>query len=356
MHLPTLDILETNLKKELLPYYLLGSDELFLLKEARELIFRYALKQGFTQRTMLDFNDHFEWNQLYRYTTPDLFRTKSIIELHASKAISESTLNQFSHYLEQYLFAHLHQDLHHLIILTVEQSNKVLQKAKWFSLLSKRTRPFLLQKPSPASFSDWIKRQLIQNQILLTTEAFTQLIWITEGNLNAAHQNIEKLKLLAYSLDTASITKQQINDWLQNEAQFALSAFSQAIYTGECIQLVRVLTHLKTFNIEPVLVLGYLMKLIRVFSTLYYEINIQKTSIVKLLQQHNIWSTQQPFFKKAILQCKANDLKELFNLANRIDRCIKGAEKGSIWNHLEILSLRFAGYFSFNTLTSQNIE
>ena len=82
----------------------------------------------------------------------------------------------------------------------------------------------------------------------------------TEGNLLAAHQELEKLRLLA---PAGNITSETVLASVADSARFDVFRLSEAVLEGEADRALRVLAGLRSEGTEQTLVLWALTKALR---------------------------------------------------------------------------------------------
>ena len=68
----------------------------------------------------------------------------------------------------------------------------------------------------------------------------------------------------------------------------------------------------------------------------------QGKSLDQVLQAPGIWEKRKPLLRRCLQQHGVASLRACLLQAAKIDRIIKGAVKGMVWNEMERLSLRLS--------------
>jgi len=93
---------------------------------------------------------------------------------------------------------------------------------------------------------------------------------------------------------------------------------------------------------EPTLVLWALCREIRALAAMRASMD-QGQSAAGAMQTHKVWDKRKPLTQLALNRHKTAALQKLLVQAGQIDRIIKGAAKGNIWDELQRLTLSLAG-------------
>ena len=158
-----------------------------------------------------------------------------------------------------------------------------------------------------------------------------------EGNLLAAHQEIQKLALL---YPAGNLTFGQVKDVVLNVARYDVYQLSDAMIAGDTARFQRILTGLQGEGTAPLLILATLAEQIRQLIIIRKGLDNNQPS-AQLLQTARIWGERQ---KSVIAAAKRINLQALMQgLVNaaEIDSMIKGVAQGDVWEGLLQLGLCF---------------
>jgi DNA polymerase-3 subunit delta len=320
---------------QLRPGYILTSDVPILLQEARQRVKASFQKQGFISYQTWEVDAHLDWEQLeYASQHVDLFQPYTLIELRFRQALSESLSKKLQTYLSKWLTL---ASQARIMLMSCEQSLSVVQKTTWFQTISHVYGVINIDSPNAIQFPAWLKKRLQDEALEVTAEGIAYLARLTENNLMAAIQAIQKLKLV-YGLSQQTLDRKEIQTVVDNQSQFELFELADSALKGQLDRGLHILNYLEVQNTPPVLVLGYILKVLRLLTTLRYGLE-QAKPLPLLFKEHRIWPKQQSAFKQALDRVSPPDLKAIFTVAHEADRVIKGLEKGSNWVMLQKLLL-----------------
>jgi DNA polymerase-3 subunit delta len=162
-----------------------------------------------------------------------------------------------------------------------------------------------------------------------------------EGNLLAAAQEIEKLKLMA---EGGQITVETVQAAVADSARFDVFGLTDAILNGEAAHALRILEGLRGEGVEPPVILWALARELRLLANLSLQYS-QGVPLDKAFSQARppVWDKRKPLMSKALQRYPAQRWAQLLLEAQRIDAQIKGQAAGSPWMSLSRLSLLMAG-------------
>ena len=323
--------LEQHISKKLAPLYLISGDELLQTQEAVDLIREAAQRTGFSERTRISVESNSEWGkQLYADAhSLSLFATKRILELDLRNA----KLNQAnSEYLKNY--AEKPQDDTLLLIHTNKLDAKT-EQSSWYKMLEKNGVVITVWPISAEQLPQWIMQRAKKIQLTLSKQAATRLAEQVEGNLLAAAQEIEKLRLL-----TDSVDENTLEDIIADHAHFDIFNLVDSLLAGNTQRSLRILDNLRAEDTEPTLILWAITRELRTMSDILQQTQ-QGTPLSALFSKFRIWEKRQPGVRAFLKRHKQQSCWELLLLAAKVDRIIKGAESGNVWDELEKIVYNF---------------
>ena len=164
-----------------------------------------------------------------------------------------------------------------------------------------------------------------------------------EGNVLAAAQEIDKLKVLAVD---GAVTMQLVSESMADQARFDVYALSDAMLAGDFKRVQRVKDRLQSEGIEPVIVVWALVREIRTLSLISQAVQ-QGRSRQQLFKENRIWSKREPAFNAALNRLPCQTWSLLLAEAAHLDQTVKGqryVEVGDIWYQIELLCARACGF------------
>ncbi|MFT5691825.1 MAG: DNA polymerase-3 subunit delta [Oceanicoccus sp.] len=327
------DQLAQNLKKGLLSIYIVSGDEPLLIQECSDEIRLHCRKQGFS-REVLHVDTSFDWNELHNCSNAmSLFAERKLIELRmpsgkpgkvGSEAISEYINNASPD---------------NVLLVISNKIESAATRSKWYKNIESAGAGIQVWPISARELPQWIGRRLNQAGLKASPEAIALLSERIEGNLLAAVQEIEKLKLLAPSdiIDVDTITNA-----VANSARYDIFGLTDRALEGDAQGSVRMLQGLRAEGTELPIILWALSKELRILLQCRAQLD-QGNDIERALQNMRVWDKRKPLIKKAISRLNKNNLRQLLSLATDVDRSIKGIKKGNSWDLLEQIVLMLAG-------------
>jgi DNA polymerase-3 subunit delta len=235
--------LSRTLSSNNLPLYWLSGDEPLLMQEATDLIRTRYRENGYSEREILNVNKSFDWGQFLQSTgNLSLFAEKKIIELRLSTAKLEDTGKKaIQHYLSE-----LNPD--YLILLSGPKLDVATLKTKWFTAIEKHGAFVQIWPIKTEELSDWLEQRLRREGIQADNEAVHLLVDKVEGNLLAAMQEIEKLKLLASGTgkNTVRLDAKTVMQVVADSSRYNTYQLIDAALLGEVGRAQKMLTRKET--------------------------------------------------------------------------------------------------------------
>ena len=154
-----------------------------------------------------------------------------------------------------------------------------------------------------------------------------------EGNLLAAVQEVEKLKLLAAD---SKITMQTVTEAVSDNARYNLFDMADNALKGNASVSLRMLYGLRAEGTEPPVVLWALVREIRTL----YEAQLDcdsGQSAQQALSSRRVWQNRMPLMQAALTRHNTHSLSLLLEQAARADGSIKGFADGKPWDNLSRL-------------------
>lgn len=325
--------LNGQLKKQLLPIYLISSDDPLLQQEASDAVRQACRAQGYTERQVFSVERSFNWNQLREANaTLSLFAEKRILEVRIP---SGKPGDQGALVLQEYL-ARPAEDT--VLLISLPRLDGSTLRTKWVKALQDSPICGFVQIPviTPEQLPQWLNQRLQQKGLSADTEVLELISDRVEGNLLAAAQEIEKLTLLtdAKHLDSATV-----QNAIADSARYDIFTLVDAALASDTARSLRILSGLRAEGNEVPVILWALARDIRQLSLFAAQIEQGQT-----MQQvtNRVWPTsRKPIIQKALQRHPAQHWQKLLQDAQLIDEQAKGQAPGSAWLSLEQLLLKF---------------
>ncbi len=331
------DALEGHLAKSLAPLYVITSDEHLLALEAADKIRRSARAQGFSERDVLTVERSFKWGELLAANQEmSLFGDKKLIELR----IPTGKPGKDGGAALQAYAKDLSPD--NLTLITLPKLDWQTQKAAWVASLQQAAVYIDIASIERAQLPAWIGTRLASQGQSADRQGLDFIADRVEGNLLAAHQEIQKLGLLH---EPGRLTFEQIHDAVLNVARYDVFKLSEAMLAGDCPRLVRMLEGLKGEGEALPLVLWAVAEEIRTLLKLKAGM-AQGRPLGVLLKEARIWGPKERLMDPALRRVSLPTLQAALQQAAQIDKMIKGlrakAFAGDAWDAMLDLALTVA--------------
>ena len=326
---------------------LINGNELLLVEEALDEL-RAQLKQhGYSERIGYQLDASFDWNLVTGHgQAMSLFSDKRIVELRVPKSLGAQGAKHLSEALDS--------GSDDLLIIIMPLLDRRQRQAKWYKQLDKSALIADAYDVPLEQQSQWIKQRLQSRALRVEAGVVEQLAAMTEGNLLAAAQEIEKLKVLA---DQGAVTLSLLNQSLADHARYNVYELCDVCLSGDFVRAKRMLARLESEGVEPVIVSWALVKDVRALAAIRFGLDSGQP-FASLCQANQIWSKRQSLMQHATSRFMGDAANRLLFRASQLDRSIKGQpnahEVGGIWFQLAKLCSLVCGYEDFE-LANQRI-
>ena len=326
--------LERHLARGLAPLYVIHGDEPLQSLEAADAIRAKARAQGFAEREVLTVERGFDWSLLAASgANLSLFSSKKLIELRipGGKPGTEGAAA-----IVQYCSA-LVADV--LTVVSLPKLDRRSQDTAWFKALTRDGALINTFQVERAQLPQWIAARLARQKQKASRETLQFLADSVEGNLLAAHQEIQKLGLL---FAPGELDFDAVCGAVLNVARYDAFKLNEAMLAGDKARLARMLEGLKSEGEAPPKILWVLAEEIRAVAKVQAGL-AQGEDLQRLYAGNRVWGeARQRAVGEAARRLKSTALAQALRHAARIDRTIKGLARGDVWDELLQLCLRFA--------------
>ena len=314
--------LAAHLQKGLKSLYTLHGDEPLLIQEALDTIRAVARAQGFSECTSHTVaGAHFDWSEVLAASgSLSLFADKQMLELRIP---SGKPGKDGSTALQQLVDQSRGSDAT-LTLVVLPRLDKLTKSSAWFAALE--TGITLEVSPvDRAALPQWIAQRLArQGQRVQAGEAGQHTLRFfadrVEGNLLAAHQEIQKLALL---YPGGELGFAQIEAAVLNVARYDVFKLSEAVLAGQFGRVQRMLDGLQAEGEAEVLVHFALAEDIRALKRVKDAMN-QGKPLPMALREQRIWGHKERLFERVLPRLGDATLAQLLLQAHQVDGIVKG--------------------------------
>jgi DNA polymerase-3 subunit delta len=321
--------LTDHLSKGLRNLYVFHGDDALLVQEASDLVRRKALQEGYSDRHVFSvFGAHFDWSEVLASAgSQSLFADKQIIEIRIAsgkpgKEGSIALQNMASNCaLEQGV----------LTMVYLPKADKIMKNSAWFMALESAGVSVQIEPVSRHELPTWIAQRLsAQEQRVPSGEAGQRSLKFfsdrVEGNLLAAHQEVQKLGLL---YPKGELSFEQIEMAVLDVARYDVFKLTQAILQGQPLRVQKMMDGLQAEGVAAVLAHHTLAEEIRSLRRVKASME-QGKPISVALKENRIWGDRERLYDRIVPTIRINHLNVLIKDAHIVDGVIKGL-KSPVW-------------------------
>lgn len=331
--------LKASLAKSLAPVYLISGDENLLVQEACDLIRQQARAQGFAGREVHSVERGFEWGLLLAAANSfSLFEDKKLIELRigngkpgtdGSKAIVD--------YLDD-------PGEDNLLLVVTPKLDRNTQNSKWVKAIEKVGAHVQLWPVDAAHLPRWVGQRLQQAGLRADPEAIALLATRVEGNLLAAAQEVEKLRLLFADLMQGGgvITAEAMAGAVADNARYNIYELVDNALASQANKACHMLRGLQGEGVDATIVLWALARELRALAKIKHGLE-RGQQIDWAMKNAGVWEKRRPLLNRAAQRLSPKQIQFYLRKANAIDQSIKGLRKADTWLELEDLVLCMSG-------------
>jgi DNA polymerase-3 subunit delta len=336
-----LDALPAQLKKGLAPMYVVHGDEHLLAIEAADRIRLAARGAGYTEREVLSVDRHFRWSRLTEAgQSMSLFGDRKLIDLRipGGKPGKEGSVALKAH-------ADAARDTDTVTLITLPRLEREQKQSAWFTALEAVATTVEAPLVERTRLPGWIGERLAAQAQSADSEALAFLVARVEGNLLAAHQEIQKLGLL---YPTGQLTFEQVRDAVLDVARYDVFKLGEAMLAGDAPRVARMIDGLRGEGESVVLVHWAMTEEVRALFRAKLGI-ARGQPLSALLRQLRVWGARERVFEAAIARLSLPALKRALLRTVEIDRIAKGLRSldgtptGDAWTELSRLGVAIAG-------------
>ncbi len=328
--------LANHLQRGLKSLYVLHGDEPLLQQEALDAIRLHAKSLGYTERTSHTVaGAHFDWSEvLAAGGSLSLFADKQIVEIR----IPSGKPGKDGSAALQQLAQQSQGNDDTLTVVLLPRLDKLTKATAWFMALENVGVTLQVEPVDRQALPAWIAQRLaVQGQKVQAGEDGQRTLQFfadrVEGNLLAAHQEIQKLGLL-FPPDASNagvLTWEQVESAVLNVARYDVFKLSEAVLAGQSVRVQRMLEGLQAEGEAEVLVHYTLAEDIRALKRVKDAMG-QGRPLPMALREQRIWGVRERLFERVLPRLSADALNQLLQSAHQADGIVKGL-KPPQWPH-----------------------
>lgn len=314
--------LPAHLKKTLAPCYLVTGDEHLLVAEALDAIRAAARERGFGARELHVATAGFDWAQLTASSANlSLFAEQRIVELRlptgkpgvaGARAIIE-------------LAERSGPDT--LLIVAGPKLDRSAAASKWAKTIEKTGASVPVWPIGPRELPGWIANRMRMAGLQPERDVVSVIAERVEGNLLAAGQEIEKLRLL---LGEGPVTVDDVSRAVADSSRYDVFKLTDAALAGDAGRAVKILGGLRSEGVEPVIVVWALSRELRTLSRLD-DVVRRGGDLGGAMKKNGVWNNRQGLVRKCLGRHTHGAFHRMLKATGSADAAAKGQRAGDPW-------------------------
>jgi DNA polymerase-3 subunit delta len=320
--------------------YTIHGDEPLLAQEAGDAIRAAARAAGYVERKVFSVSGaHFDWSGLLGASQAmSLFAERQLIEIRIP---SGKPGKEGSEALQRYCET-LSEDV--ITIIHLPRLDRQQQGSAWFAAIDGAGVSLRVDPVERKALPQWIAQRLAaQGQRVQEGDAGAQTLAFfadrVEGNLLAAHQELQKIALL---YPQGELNFEQIEAAVLNVARYDVFKLGEAVLAGQTPRVLRMLDGLRAEGEAPVLVHWTLAEDIRALKRVKDAV-AQGKPLPMALREARVWGAKERLFERLVPLLSDHTLAHWVEAASVCDGLIKGLKHPhwplDAWDGLKRLAL-----------------
>ena len=322
----TADTLATHLGQRLLGAYLISGDDPLLTGEAADAVRARARAAGFTEREVHFLERGSDWDDVRASAgNLSLFGSRRVLEIRlpsGKPGVAGAAA----------LVALLEAgDADTVYLILTPRLDRDAHNSSWVKAADAHGAWVQVWPVDAGRLVGWLRARARALELDISSEGLELLAERTEGNLLAAHQELQKLRLMAPG---GPIAAETILTSVADSARFDVFQLGESVLAGDAERAQRMLGGLRAEGVEATLVLWALTKAIR---DLWNAIESHDGSRPKT------WQRQAAALEKGVRRASRLSFPALTLRASRADRMVKGRLQGDPWDEMALLAAELCG-------------
>ena len=325
--------LQSHLSRGLRSLYTVFGDEPLLALEAGDRIRAAARAQDYGEREVLVAEPGFRWSELaLAASSQSLFASRKLLELRIPNGKPGT---EGSAAIQAYA-ARVPADT--VTLIQLPEVDWRSQQSSWFEALERAGVCVEARAVVRKALPQWLAGRLKAQEQQADADTLAFIADRVEGNLMAAHQELQKLALL---FGPGKLTFDEVRDAVLDVARYDVFALGETMLEGDPLRLTRALDGLRGEGAAPPLALWALTEEIRAIGTVVSGVAAGKPLPALIKDARIRGMAHQNLMRASYERYSMPQVLDALRHAAAIDQMIKGVTKGDVWDELLQLALRF---------------
>lgn len=333
--------LKADASYTLAPLYIISGDEILLVTESGDALRAAATRAGYSERISLTLDARSDWSSLIGATqNTSLFGDQRLIDVSISSGKpgrnGAEALIKLAHLVSSGALADT------LLLVSLPRLDRATKASKWAQALLQAGTLVDVNNIGRPDLPGWIARRLAAQGQQLDRPTLEWMADKVEGNLLAAHQEIQKLGLL---YPEGNISASDVEQAVLNVARYNVFGLRDAMLGGHPAKTLTMLYGLRAEGEALPLILWAIGDEVRVLARLS-AVQESGQDVSAEMRRQRVFGQREQLLRQTLRRVPARTWPAAVQHAHDIDRLIKGLHpSGRLndpWEELARLALRIA--------------
>lgn len=323
----------------------LAGDQVLLVDEAAQSFRDHCAQASYSSRQIFRVDGRSRWDAIEQASQAlGLFSERMLLDVR----VASTSLGTHGTQALPRLITQLQSQPDPVVALLVRmpQLDGRARASTWAKTLQKLRVLEEIPALKSAQLPAWIAQRLRSHGLIANRETCLWIAERVEGNLVAAHQEVEKLALLHSPGD---LPLDAIRAGISYVSRYDAFQWRDALLTGNRIRIAQVAKALQQDGESPVLMLWAITEELRILQALHTQApqGARAGSAWRdALRVQRIWPAREGLYEKALQRLPAKAVDARYVQAHQLDRLIKGLAPKPLlpdaWTELLRLGMSFA--------------
>ena len=316
----------------------LFGDEAFYLTRLSDTWRHHGRQHGFSERLVLDQTDSDVAARLSsELDALSLFSDQTLVELRLVRPTLDSALRES---LLRWVSSPVSDKR---LLVTGPKPGKGELKSDWYQALTKHNHLIEATTVPSYQFAAWLNSELQQHNLQLDEDASQAVLQHTEGNMLAAGQVIERLKLVQPDLLAGDvITLEQVIEILTQSARYTVYDLIDSALKADLNGLNRIADLLRAEGVDAMSTLFAVHRELDILLQIRYRMD-QGEAANQAIGALRVWRSREGLIRGVVNRLSLTTLRKLLTLCNETDRAIKGGSQEPAWFIIKDILFGLAG-------------
>ena len=226
-----------------------------------------------------------------------------------------------------------------LLIVSGPKLDRSNANAKWVKALAGAGGHVAVWPVDRAELPAWIRTRMRAAGLEPAPDAVQLIAERVEGNLLAAMQEIEKLRLL---LGSGPVSAEHVQRAVADSSRYDAYQLADAALAGDAPRALRILGGVRAEGVSPVFIVWVLTRESRTLVALADSVE-SGVELGRAMQQARVWSNRQGLVRRCIGRHGRGDFRRVLKALVHADATAKGQRGGDPWQQIADIVLALAG-------------